>query len=180
MGAKLKIRSLAFPQGIAVSKVTIVVLLLVSQVFSCFVLAATAGDDQTGAADHIIVRLAATRYNTGKIGMAILTPAGDKTAMTIQVSGVSEHDSRPTYLYADLFEGSCARRNPTPMYVQTKPGLAQWLTDPTAIGAFCGPAQFSQILPVSFRKLRTTPFAIVVHLGPEDGNTEIFCGDSAN
>ncbi len=163
------------------SKVSIVALLLVSQVFSsAVVLAAEARNDQAAPAGRITVQLEATSNNPGKTGTAILVPVGKKTGMTIEISGVPNDTPRPIHLYAVLFEGSCAKRNSKPMYVQTKPGLARSLVDPSAIGAFIGPAQISQDVPIPFDKLQTTPFAISVRLGPEDGNIEIFCGDYAN
>ncbi len=165
------------------SKASVVVLLLLCQVFACgAVLAATEGnEDQAATTDRrITVQLAATSFNPGKSGKAIIVPVGKKTAMTVQVSGVPDYTALPIHLYVKLFKGSCANRNPKPMFVQTRPGLAQSLVNPSAIAAYLGPAQISQNLPFSIRKLQKTPFAISVYLGPSDGGYEIFCGDTAN
>ncbi|RJG02533.1 hypothetical protein [Noviherbaspirillum sedimenti] len=143
----------------------------------CSALAAAAGDSRDGVRNSITARLDATRYNPGKIGSAILVPVRDQTGITLTISGVPSETSRPIHLYSYLFEGSCEGGESGMKYALTKNVLAQSVNDPEAIGAFQGPVRISQRVPVSFDRLRSTPFAISVRLAPADGNHEIFCGD---
>jgi hypothetical protein len=141
--------------------------------------AAQANATETGSTDRITVRLAASRYNSGESGMAVLVPAGSETMMTIQISGVPDYTSRPIHLTAEVFGGGCGSRSQEAIYAPSGPILAHSLIRPAAIGALRGPSRIAHRLPVQFEELRTTPFAISVRLRPADGNHEIFCGDRA-
>lgn len=144
----------------------------------CGSLAARAGDGNDGAKNLITVRLEPSRYNAGRIGSAVLVPAGDKTGIALTISGVPAYTSRPIHLYSYLFEGSCESRNSRPRYALTDRVLAESVTHPNAIAAFRGPARITYSVAVSFERLRATPFAISVRLSPADGNYEIFCGNA--
>lgn len=133
------------------------------------------GNEGTG--NLISVRLDPTRYNAGRGGNAVVYPVGDKTGITLTVSGVPGYTSRPIHLYSYLFEGSCVSRDAEPKYALTDRTLAESIAHPGAIGAFRGPVRISHSVPLSFKELRATPFAISVRLGPADGNYEILCGN---
>lgn len=139
--------------------------------------ALAAGNSKDGGRNFITAQLQPTRNNPGKIGSAILAPVGDKTAITLTVSGVPSTTSRPIHLYSYLFEGSCKGGESGKKYALTRNVLAEPIDKPGAIGAFSGPARINQNVDVSFERLRATPFAISVRLGPADGNQEIFCGN---
>jgi len=130
-----------------------------------------------GTKNVINVRLDPTRYNAGRSGNAVVYPVGDKTGITLTVSGVPDYTSRPIHLYSYLFEGSCVSRDSGPTYALTDRILAESIAHPGAIAAFRGPVRISHSVPLSFEKLRATPFAISVRLGPADGNYEILCGN---
>lgn len=126
--------------------------------------------------DSMTIRLAATRYNAGENGRAVLMPAGkkaEKTGVRIVVTGVPEYTSAPTHLYAYIFDGTCKARSQQPRYSLTRRVLATPLTASTV-----GLLEIGEDVPVSFDALRTTPFAIVVRSSPADGNFELYCGDN--
>jgi hypothetical protein len=141
---------------------------------------ATAADaTEARRTDQMTIRLAATRYNAGELGMAVLVPSGNETVMTIQISGVPNHTTRPVHLSAAVFDGSCGSRTANPVFTPDGPPLAHSLIQPAAIGAQRGPSRIIHTLPVAFEALRAMPFAISVRLRPADGNFELFCGDNA-
>ena len=132
----------------------------------------------------VTLRLVATKYNAGNIGKAILVPQDDKTAVTIELSGVPNYTSRPIHLYAYIYDGSCGNRNAKPRYALTDRVLADSLLVRPArlepIGAFLGPVELKERIPVAFQTFRATLYAISVRTAPADGDREIFCGDNAH
>lgn len=141
-------------------------------------MAATGQADGRDSRNLMSIRLAPTRYNAGEIGTAMLAAVGDKTAMTVNISGVPDYTSRPVHLYSYIYDGTCLERAQTPRYALTERVLASSLLRPGAIGAFRGPASISATIPASFERLRNTRFAISVRAGPADGSRELFCGDN--
>lgn len=126
--------------------------------------------------DLIMIRLAASRYNAGENGRAVLMPAGkkaEKTGVRIVVTGVPGYTSAPPHLYAYIFDGTCKSRSPAPRYSLTRKVLAT-----TETGSTVGQLEIGEDVPVSFETLRSTPFAIVVRSSPADGNFELYCGDN--
>lgn len=125
------------------------------------------------------IRLVGTGYNAGKIGTAILVPEGDKTIVHLTLSGVPSGTSLPIHLYPYVYEGTCSSHKLKARYALTDHVLAQSIIRPRAIGAFRGPVQLSQSIPVAFETIRATQYAISVRTSPADGNREIFCGDNS-
>lgn len=144
-------------------------------------LAGCAGADWKGAhevgGESIAVRLTAMRANTGEIGMAMLTPLRDETGVTVQVSGVPDHSTRPIHLYTYIHEGSCGALNPTPAYTLTDRVLAESFGVIPMAATAGPPFKVSNIAPVPLAALRSRPHALVVRSAPADGYREIFCGD---
>lgn len=130
------------------------------------------------AKEVISVRLEPTARNAGRNGSAMVYPVGDRTGVRLTVSGVPSHTSRPIHLYSALYEGSCKDGETGPTYPMRGRTLADSLVHPAGIGAYRGPLSLSHDLDVPFERLKGTPFAISVRLGPADGNDEILCGDS--
>lgn len=134
----------------------------------------TYGDE--GAKALISLRLDATNYNAGRIGTAVVYPVGDKTGVSLTISGVPDYTSRPIHLYSYLFEGSCGSRSGG--HALTDKVLASSVGRPGAIAAFRGPVQIAHNIDLPFERLKATPFGISVRLGPADGNHEIYCGST--
>lgn len=147
----------------------------------CGVLAGCAGADWKGTdkagGESIAVRLTATRANTGEIGLAMLTPLRGETGVTVEVSGVPGHSTRPVHLYTYIHEGSCGALNPTPAYTLNDRVLAESFST-LAMAASAGPPfKVSNIAPVPLATLRSRQHAVVVRSAPADGNRDIFCGE---
>jgi hypothetical protein len=136
----------------------------------------------TNAAESSLdsIRLVGMGYNVGKIGKAILVPQGDKTDVHLMLSGVPSGTTLPIHLYPYIYEGTCSNHKLKARYALTDHVLARSIIGPQAIGAFRGPVQLSQSIPVAFETIRATQYAISVRTSPADGNREIFCGDNTN
>lgn len=135
---------------------------------------------ERGAGPDGILRipLAASTYNTGKIGSATLVPQGEGTAVVLLLSGVPSYTSRPVHIYAYIHEGSCGNLSAKPAYALNDRVLARSVSRPLALAAFRGgPFEVANAAPVSLASLRATPHAIDVQTGPADGGYSIFCGD---
>lgn len=135
--------------------------------------------------DFVSIPLVATRNNAGQVGKATLVPQGDKTVVTVVLSGVPPYTGRPIHFYTYIYDGTCDNRNKTPRYALTDRVLADGLMAeqglrPEPLGAFHGPVQLSQSIPAVFQTLRATRYAISVRTSPADGDMEIFCGDNAH
>lgn len=134
------------------------------------------GTDEAGAGS-IAVRLTAMPANTGEIGLAMLTPLRDETGVTVQVSGVPGHSTRPVHLYTYIHEGSCDALHPTPAYTLLDRVLAESFTTFPMAASAGPPFKVSNIAPLPLATLRSRPHAVVVRSAPADGNLAIFCGD---
>jgi hypothetical protein len=117
--------------------------------------------------------LSAARINAGETGRAILVPLGDRTQVTIIVSGVPvELASRPVHLYTFIHKGTCGSLAEPPTYALNERVLTQSTT--STVG---GPLTITNTAPVAIRVLQSEPHAIRVMTSPADGNREIFCCD---
>ena len=130
-----------------------------------------------GGKSSIQIPLVATAHSTGKIGTAVLSPIGDKTYITLTVSGVPENTTRPVHLNSVLFEGSCEKGKSGVSYDMNDRILAESVVDSRLIAAFRGPVRISHKVAIPLEKIRATPFAISVSQTPVDGNRELFCGN---
>ena len=134
--------------------------------------------------NFVSIPLVATKYNAGHVGKATLVPQGDKTAVSVSLSGVPDYTGRPIHFYTYVYDGTCSSRNATPRYTLTDRVLADSLmAQPDIrqpIGAFRGPVQLAHIIPVAFQTFLATHYAISVRTSPADGNNEIFCGDNSH
>jgi hypothetical protein len=134
--------------------------------------ASPAGGQRTGSAPSILdTPLAATAYNAGETGRAILVSQGASTNVVVQVSGVT-YVTRPVHLYSYIYPGSCRQHDMRPAYALTR----QVLADRGPL-LWNGPYSVRNQAPVSLEQLRSSPHAIVVMSSPADGNFELFCGD---
>lgn len=123
--------------------------------------------------DSVNIPLIAARINAGETGRAILVPLGERTQVTIIVSGVPvELASRPVHLYTFIYKGTCGSLAEPPSYALNERVLTQSTT--STVG---GPLTISNAAQVAIQELRREPHAIRVMTSPADGNREIFCGD---
>jgi hypothetical protein len=123
--------------------------------------------------DSLNIVLTTARINAGETGRAILVPLGERTQVTIIVSGVPvELASRPVHLYTFIYKGTCGNPSEQPSYALTERVLAQSATS-TGGGAFT----ITNVAPVSVDALLREPYSIRVKTSPADGDREIFCGD---
>lgn len=123
------------------------------------------------------VALIAAPVNAGETGRATLIPLGDRTQVTITVSGVPpDLVSLPVHLYTFIYRGSCGNLAPQPTYALTERTLGQSATS-GAIAASRVPVTLTNVAPISIGALFGEPYAIRIMTSPADGNREIFCGD---
>lgn len=123
------------------------------------------------------VVLTASRINAGATGRATLVPLGERTQVTVVVSGVPPMlSTRPVHLYTFLYRGTCASAAPEPAYALNDRVLAQSPSS-TAIAAAAGPFTITNVAPVALDALQGGRYAIRIMTSPADGNREIFCGD---
>jgi len=123
--------------------------------------------------DSVNIALSAARINAGETGRAILVPLGDRTQVTVIVSGVPvELASRPVHLYTFIYKGTCGSSAEPPAYALNERVLTQSTT--STVG---GPLTITNVAPVAIHLLQRQPHAIRVMTSPADGNREIFCGD---
>jgi len=124
--------------------------------------------------DTADIALTAASINAGATGRAILVALGQRTQVTIVVSGVPpELVSRPVHLYTSLTGGTCAIRSSRPSYVLVDRVLAQPASSAGAVG---GALTLTNVAPVPLETLRSS-YAVRVATSPADGDREIFCGE---
>jgi len=124
-------------------------------------------------ADAVNVALKASPINAGETGRAILVPLGERTQVTIIVSGVPvQLASRPVHLYTFVYEGVCENFSAQPSYLLTERVLAQ-----PAASAVNGALNITNVAPVAVAKLQREPHVIRIRTSPFDGDREIFCGE---
>ena len=139
---------------------------------SC-VLSACAASPDVRRDDSVDITLSAARINAGETGRAFLVPLGDRTQVTITVSGVPvELASRPVHLYTFIYKGTCGSLAEPPSYALNERVLTQSIT--STVG---GALSITNVAPVAVHVLQNEPHAIRVMTSPADGNREIFCGD---
>jgi hypothetical protein len=144
-------------------------------VASAVLFACSAADSRRD--DFVDVTLSAARINAGETGRAMLIPLGDRTQVTLTVSGVPpELTSRPVHLYTFIYGGSCGSLAPQPAYALTERVLAGSPSSATS-APLRGPFTITNVAPVPIAALQKEAYAIRVMTSPADGNREIFCGD---
>jgi hypothetical protein len=123
-------------------------------------------------ADVVSVPLAPSRINVGETGIATLVSLGERTQVTVIVSGVPPQiASRPVHLYTFIDEGRCSDAS-KPAFALTERVLAQSGASPSA-----GPFTITNVAPVSVDVLRLGTYAIRVTTAPSDGGRDVFCGE---
>lgn len=127
----------------------------------------------------LIVPLQAAGDNVGRIGHAILTSHREETGVTLRLSGVPPHVTRPVHLYTYIQEGACGASHARPVHALTGRVLASSVAHPAAMAAYRGPLVLANVAPVPLNELLETPHAIDVRTHPADGNRSIFCGTIA-
>lgn len=141
--------------------------------FSSSAICACAASPDARRDDSVNIPLIATRINAGEIGRAILVPLGERTQVTIIVSGVPpELASRPVHLYTFIHQGTCRNPAAEASYALNERVLAQ-----PAASTVGGSLTITNVAPASIDALRKEAYAIRVTTSPADGNREIFCGD---
>jgi hypothetical protein len=116
-------------------------------------------------------------FNAGEMGWATLVARGDRTDVTITVSGVPPEVTRPVHLYTFIHQGACGALSPQPAYSLTAIVLARSASaQPGRTGA---PFTVANTAGVPLSTLKSTPHAIMVKSAPADGSRELFCGDIA-
>jgi len=124
-------------------------------------------------ADTVDVLLAAAPINAGATGRAALVALGERTQVTIIVSGTPpQYASRPVHLYTSIDEGTCAAPALRTRYALTTRVLAD-----TSSGGAAGPLTITNVAPASLDALRRGGYAIRVRTAPADGDRELFCGE---
>jgi hypothetical protein len=121
------------------------------------------------------VALTASRINPGATGRAIFSALGERTQVSVIVSGVPpEISSRPVHLYTYLYAGGCDDPARAPVFALTGQVLAQSPTS-AAIAPAAGPFTVTNVAPLAFDALLRGGYAIRIVTAPADGNREIFC-----
>ena len=144
---------------------------------ACALLFACATTTDGGRDDSRSVTLGAARINAGETGRAMLIPLGERTQVTIVVSGVPRDVvSRPVHLYTFIYTGSCGNLPAQPSYALNERVLADSPAS-SAVGTAGGPLTIANVAPVPIGALYGGGYAIRVMTSPVDGNREIFCGD---
>ena len=122
------------------------------------------------------ISLTASRINAGATGRAIFSAIGERTQVSVIVSGVPpEIASRPVHLYTFLYAGNCDAPTGMPAFTLTDQVLAQSPTS-AAISPAAGPFMVTNVAPLAFDALLRGGYAIRIVTAPADGNREIFCG----
>ena len=135
--------------------------------------ACTGMPDRSRSDDSVTFTLQAGPRNAGQVGKALMGPQGDRTAITLTVTGVPPWVGRPVQLYTFVYAGSCAGHDPAPAYALNEVVQAGLFSNS---GAF-GPFTLVKLVPASMAALRSRPYALVVRTSPADGNVDIFCGE---
>jgi hypothetical protein len=146
---------------------------------ACFVaLLCACGDVRDAGSERIAsVPLTASRINAGATGRAIFSALGERTQVSVIVSGVPpDLASRPVHLYTILYAGGCADHSGTPAYALTEQVLAQSPRS-TVIAPAAGPFTITNVAPVALDALLRDGYAIRIVTAPADGSREIFCGE---
>jgi hypothetical protein len=147
----------------------------------CGTMIGAAGEAAKPRPDIVIIPLTGIAYGAGEIGKAVLVAQGEKTAVTIEVSGVPDYVTRPVHLYTYIHRGTCGNLDREPVYSLDERVLASVLGRPSVIRGIGakGPFTVANTAPVTLSALSGSPHAIAVQTSPADGSYLIFCGNIA-
>jgi hypothetical protein len=134
-----------------------------------------------GKPEIMTLPLIASEQSAGEIGHAVLVARAEKTAVTVEVSGVPDYVIRPVHLYTYIHEGLCGKTNHKPAYSLTERVLASDVSSAIASPTIQtkGPFKVTNTAPIALDALRARPHAIEVRTSPADGNRVLFCGNIA-
>jgi hypothetical protein len=141
---------------------------------ACVTCCASVGAHEAVCAEAIDVPLTAAPMNAGETGRAALIALGDRTQVTITVSGVPPQlASRPVHLYTYVYASTCGSGGAQPAFALT----GRVLADSPSGASGRGPFTLTNVAPVSVESLTRGGSSIRVLTSPADGGREIFCGD---
>jgi hypothetical protein len=132
--------------------------------------------DAHPAAHEVVVRLAASSRNAGEVGQAMLIPAGPRTQVILNFSGVPGWTSLPVHVYTSIVEGGCAVGSGQVLYTLNE----RVLPDAAAGGSVTtgkGPFTLSHLVAAPLDDLLQGGRALVLRAAPADGGEVIFCGE---
>ncbi|MFK0090046.1 hypothetical protein ACIQUS_22465 [Pseudomonas sp. NPDC090755] len=124
-------------------------------------------DYERRKAEFVHVDLKPVGHNAGKIGYVTLVPRDKVTDMSFYVSGVYR-TSREVRLYTYIYKGTCANRAAQPAYS---------LNDIVMVNRTTTGWAFNRTAPAPLSTLSGQGYSVVLTTGPEEGNTEQFCGE---
>jgi hypothetical protein len=122
--------------------------------------------ESTGA---VVVPLAASAYNAGRVAQATLLPQGSATRIVLWVSGVPGGTTLPPHLYTYIYEGTCDM-------LPAKPAMS--LNDRVLVTrpfAGRGPT-LSHTAALSVDELLSGRYALALRSAPADGDRVLYCG----
>jgi hypothetical protein len=141
---------------------------------ACVACCASVAAHEARCAESIDVRLTAAPTNAGETGRAALIALGDRTQVTITVSGVPPQlASRPVHLYTYVYASACGSARAQPALALTGRVLAE--SSSGASGR--GPFTITNVAAAPLESLTRGGSSIRVLTSPADGGREIFCGD---
>ncbi|MGW8461622.1 hypothetical protein [Pseudomonas sp. CLCA07] len=126
----------------------------------------------TSSSNHSMnLPLAATHANPGKIATTTLTSVGDQTNFDFYITGVPTGTIMPPRIFTFINKGSC----------QQPGAVAYALNDKvnTEPNAGTGGWTFYRSAPIKMPDLLAGNYSVLLRTSPEDGNTDIFCGNVA-
>ncbi|CAI8713860.1 MULTISPECIES: hypothetical protein [Pseudomonas] len=115
--------------------------------------------------------LAATHNNPGQIASTTLTSVGNQTNFDFDITGVPTGTLLPPRLYTFIHKGSCQQPGAVAFAMNDKVN--------TKSTAGTNGWTFYRSAPIAMKDLLAGTYSIVVRTAPEDGNSDIFCGDIA-
>jgi len=115
--------------------------------------------------------LAATHANPGKIATTTLTSVDDKTNFDFYITGVPAGTIMPPRIFTFINKGSCQQPGPVAYALNDKVN-----TEPNA---GTGGWTFYRSAPIKMQDLLAGNYSVLLRTSPEDGNTNIFCGNVA-
>ena len=115
--------------------------------------------------------LTATHANPGKIATTSLTSVGDQTNFDFYITGVPVGTIMPPRIFTFINKGSCQQPGPVAYALNDKVN-----TEPNA---GTGGWTFYRSAPIKMQDLLAGNYSVLLRTSPEDGNTDIFCGNVA-
>ena len=125
----------------------------------------------TSSNQSVNVTLVATRQNTGQIGNVVLSEWDKQTGLSFFISGAPSGVVLPLRLYSFINKGSCQQPGPVAYALNDKVN-----TEPNA---GTGGWTFYRSAPIKMQDLLAGNYSVLLRTSPEDGNTDIFCGNVA-